>query len=110
MTAQPRATGFRPPCPRCGETAEINFVGVDDGRDRFHCLQCETFYSAGGPDEEIPLALRAAEQARLWWHAVYDEHVAAGFSDADSRLRCWDVARATDDDDKRRIAAERRHQ
>ena len=58
----------------------------------------------------IPRAWQSEEQARIWWRVEYDRHVAAGFSDADSRLRCWEIARATNDPHKRALAARRRTQ
>ena len=58
----------------------------------------------------IPRAWQTEEQARIWWRVEYDRHVDAGFSDADSRLRCWEIARATTDPHKRALAARRRNQ
>ncbi len=58
----------------------------------------------------IPRPWQAEAAARAWWCVEYDDHIRAGFSDADSRLRCWDLARATDDPYKLQVAETRRNQ
>lgn len=59
---------------------------------------------------KLPPSWQGETQARAWWRATYDDHLRAGFSEADSRLRCWELARATRDPHKLRVAGTRRNQ